>query len=201
MSNNELEALVNEWFQAFFGEDHIVYTMQAMMRNLHCVGHNYNKSSNDLCTLCITMANSKIVPALTDNGLTPFLNNYGYIILFKDMSNAQLQSLQNICLHMQKEKQNLFQPYSSNFYVIPILVNQRQIDTAFVLYAAAVLLNESLHQTRITDEGDVFYETVSKEVKQEYINSCLFKILHCSALRQGVMLRTLTLLKNNNVIL
>ena len=66
---------------------------------------------------------------------------------------------------MQKEKQNLFQPYSSNFYVIPILVNQRQIDTAFVLYAAAVLLSESLHQTRITDEGDVFYETVSKEVK------------------------------------
>ena len=120
MSNNELEALVNEWFQAFFGEDHIVYTMQAMMRNLHCVGHNYNKSSNDLCTLCITMANSKIVPALTDNGLTPFLNNYGYIILFKDMSNSQLQSLPNICLHMQKEKQNLFQPYSSNFYVIPI---------------------------------------------------------------------------------
>ena len=116
MSNNELEALVNEWFQAFFGEDHIVYTMQAMMRNLHCVGHNYNKSSNDLCSLCITMANSKIVPALTDNGLTPFLNNYGYVILFKDMSNSQLQSLQNICLHMQKEKQNLFQPYSSNFY-------------------------------------------------------------------------------------
>lgn len=199
-SNSILDKLVDDWFDAFFGEENIVYTIQAMMRNLNSVGHKHNKSSNDLCALCITISNSKIVPALTNSGLAPFLNNYMYVILYKDMTSEQLKSLQKICMFMQKEKQNLFQPYNTDFYMLPIFVMEKKMDMALILYAAAVLLQKSLQHTRISENGDVYYEKLNTEHKKEYINSCLFKILHSGSLKRGLMPRVLTLLEKNKII-
>ena len=96
-----------------------------------------------------------------------------YVIVYKDMTAKQLKSLQKICMLMQEEKQNLFQPYSADFYLLPIFVNERKMDMALILYAAAVLLQKSLQHTRISQNGDVYYEKLNTENKKKYINSCL----------------------------
>ena len=102
---------------------------------------------------------------------------------------------------MQKEKQNLFQPYNRDFYMLPIFVMEKKMDMALILYAAAVLLQKSLQHTRISENGDVYYEKLNTEHKKEYINSCLFKILHSGSLKRGLMPRVLTLLEKNKISL
>ena len=77
------------------------------------------------------------------------------------MTSKQVKSLQQICMFMQAEKQNLFQPYSADFYLLPIFVNEKKMDTALILYAAAVLLQKSLQHTRISENGDIYYEKLN----------------------------------------
>ena len=171
------------WEQYFFAPNSIVSTLQTLLRPSAQV-------LEDLQTLCITALQTDIVPALTQEGLMPFANNYSYVFPYARMTKPQLKALIE---HYQQDthsthsvRQLLF-AQDQNFYYVKTQSHGVTIDEVSLLYGAVKLMREALVTSHVNVRGQSYACELEDADKAWYIDCTLFKIINSCRLHDKTM--------------
>ena len=178
----------NEWFAEFFDKDNIVMTFQLLLRTS-------GRTLNDLQELCIVALNTDIVPALTQEGLMPFSNNYTYVIPYCRMTRAQLNALIKYFESDKNHTRQLFFAQEYNFYYVKTDPAPQVIDEALILYAAIFLMQQTLVTTHVNVQG-FNYSCQLDDADQKWLIECtIFKIMNSARLQVNTMQQVRELLQ------
>lgn len=148
----------------FFSKDQITHTLQCMLLG-------FGSTLDDVCNLAIMLHHHKLVFALCNDGLMPFAHNFQCVIPFEYMSKAQLQFVRKCCRGLHNSDMTLHAVYVDGFlYSSKIEDTSWCVDDKVLLFGISNLINQSLG--------------LQRDVKEQYINNCLYTIVNACHMRQ-----------------
>ena len=174
------------WFLEFFGELHIVNTMQCLLET--------SKTINDLTALCVTMQTKDFVLSLTQRGLMPIASSHMYIFPYTHMNKKQLGSLRQ---QITQTKKSFEAVYSQDMYIVHGL-SQPKIDDEIMLFGASCLVLHGLSTTSIGKRGANFSKLCKNDLLY-HVNATLFHIVHACGMPAGVIASVAKLLHKHGV--
>lgn len=183
----------DEWISEFFTAEHIVHTLQSLLRN---GGHTIS----DLCKLCVAANASDLVPAFTPEGLMPFSNNYGYVFRYSDMSRRQLRALVAVIDGMKTSERSMRCVHENDFYIIPLCCNFVRVDDEVLLFGACTFMQKQLMHTRIQMDGQICMQQLPPTDKDRMINAALFRIANSCVMKRGALRECMQLLETHRAI-
>ena len=187
VNKNEMSDL-HGWFEEFFDKDNIVMTFQLLLRAS-------GRTLDDLQELCIVALNTDIVPALTQEGLMPFSNNYTYVIPYSRMTRKQLNALIKYFESDKNNTRQLFFAQEYNFYYVKTDPAPQLMEEALILYAAICLMRQALVTTHVNVQGFNYSCELDEADKKWVIECTMFKIMNSACLQVNTMQRVQELLQ------
>lgn len=155
---------MERFFELFFSRQAITHTLQCMLVNV-------GTTLDDVCKLATVLHNNNIVFALCNTGIMPLMHNFTYTIPFEYMSKTQLQFIQSSCSRTRGFDLALQAAYDDGFlYASKLQFEPLCVDDTILLFGVGNFINRAL--------------VVERSVKEEYINSCLYTIIHACNMRQ-----------------
>lgn len=155
---------MQRFFELFFSRQTITHTLQCMLVNV-------GTTLDDVCKLATVLHNNDIVFALCNSGIMPLMHNFAYIIPFEYMSKTQLQFILSSCSRARGVDLALQAAYDDGFlYASKLQLQPMCVDDTVILFGVGNLINQAL--------------AVERVIKEEYINSCLYTIIHACNMRQ-----------------
>ena len=179
-----------KWISEFFEADSIVHTMQSLLR---CGGHTVG----DLCKLCIAAHESDLVPALTQEGLMPFSNNYAYVFRYSDMTKKQIKALIAVLDAVQVGSHTMRCVNENDFYIVPLCSNFIRIQDDVLLFGAGSFMKQHLMQSRMQSNGQVCLQQLPPLEKDRMINAVLFRIVNSCAVKRGALRECMQMLETH----
>ena len=166
-NNDELrDELLTEFMDLFFSRESITHTLQCMLLS---IGYTLD----DLCQLAITIHNNDIVFAMCNSGIMPCANNFAYVIPFAYMTKRQLQFVKRSTKPRHTNCASLHVEYVDGFLYTCQLRALTRVDDANLLFGLCNIMNKAL--------------LCDRNVKEQYINSCLFKVINSCTMRPGAV--------------
>jgi hypothetical protein len=176
------------WFDEFFNKDNIVMTLQILLKSS-------GRTLLDLQQLCIIALNTDVVPALTQEGLMPFSNNFTYVIPYSRMTRAQLHALIMYFDSDKNHTRQLFFAQEHNFYYVKTDPTPQHLDEAILLYAAIFLMRQALVTSHVNIQGFNYSCTLDDADLKWLIECTIFKIINSARLQVNTMQRVGELLE------
>ena len=174
--------LTSLWVEAFFGKQVIISTLQTLLKPS-------GRTLVDLQQLCTISLNTDLVPALTNEGLLPFINNYSYVYPYDQMSKSQLNILID---HFQSDVNNtrhLYFAQEYTFYYVKTEPEPVTVDAVILLYGAVRLMQKGLVSSHVNVRGHNYACELNDEDKNWYIDNTVFKIVNSSRLPSNTLRR------------
>ena len=140
---------------------------------------------------------SDLVPALTSEGLLPFINNYSYVFPYDLMSKYQLNTLIEYFQSDVNNTRHLHFAQEYTFYYVKTEADPVTVDTVIFLYGAVNLMRKALVTSHVNVRGHTYACELDNDDKNWYIDNTVFKIVNSSRLQSHTLRRLAEELAND----
>jgi len=172
--------MTTPWADAFFGKKVIISTLQTLLKPT-------GRTLLDLQQLCTVALNTDLVPALTSEGLLPFINNYSYVFPYGQMSKEQINILID---HFQSDINNtryLYFAQEYTFYYVKTDPDPVKVDAVIFLYGVVRLMQKALNTSHVSVRGYNYWCPLDNGDKNWYIDNTIFKIVNSARLKPSTL--------------